>query len=222
MPNRNSLDRFAQTTLPSLLHMTAHRSLVRSQYRHPEADSDVDVLDAMSSTAARDGCERARIGPKMEEGISSSAANWSACFSRPLPLPQPSMSLRLHIASSWPGRTKWPISCASVKILRPGERILALIAISARGIPFGRTSTPSQSKRISSLTLIFSRRATSKTSGTSLMARVCRSALAYAPPILKSALVLAILAFDTFQQFPFQPINCLLILRAHFLFCITK
>src|SRR5208337_4592203 len=99
MPNRNSVDRFTHTTLPSLLQTIAHRSPVRSQYLHPDADSDTFDAEAMASITPREGNEAITLGLKTVEGISSSAANSSAFLSRSLPSPpQPSISFLPQIA----------------------------------------------------------------------------------------------------------------------------
>src|SRR5258708_38556491 len=98
MKKGNSDDAFDQTICSFSLQTTEHCSVVRSQYRHAEAESDAPQSLAMLSTTPREGVCEIRCGATTVVGIRSSAAKSSACLSLSLPpLAHPSISFPLQI-----------------------------------------------------------------------------------------------------------------------------
>src|ERR1039457_6589642 len=124
MKKGNSADNFDHDTCPFSFHITAHGSVVKSQYRHAEADNDAPQSSAIDSITFSEGEVVNNLAATTAVGIKNSAAKSSACLSRSFALlSQPSMSLDLQIAPSWSclGKTKWPISCATVNRFLPAE-----------------------------------------------------------------------------------------------------
>jgi hypothetical protein len=108
MKKGNSDDGFDHAILPFSLHMTAHCAVVRSQYRHAEADREVLHSSAIASITFSEGEVVDNREVTTVAGIRSSAAKSSACLSSSFELlSQPYMSLNLQIAppSSCFGKT---------------------------------------------------------------------------------------------------------------------